>query len=347
MSYAATLLLKAQAFMPEIFERKFERRRAISQIAPIFFKGQDAIPVTELARIKSSINRPTEILYKKRKDFTITMSTNKGVAPAGETGSTAAVPLTFYTDKFEVLVETKKYANQQISQELGFSYDLLEAEASYWFGDTGKEKALATWLIANRTQINVNSDGNSQNTWKATPDFFMEVAKADIPEFPNYLIPEMNRNKYSGMMDVITDLMYQAPIEFYKAQGSQNATNYSFQYKNINFANSAFVLPSTSDYKHRALVIPEGGVAMVTWNEAINMRGEDTGENFWGTYRSQFFPQVSFDVFAKREAKQSSTDYQDLVINYEFSLTNAIIMQPLTGSASGESVVYAYQMKKA
>lgn len=346
MSYTASQLLKAQAFIPTIFEQKFERRRAISQIMQIFLKGQSAIPVQELARMKSSPNRTTEILYRTRKDFTSTLNTSKGVSPSGETGATAAVTLSWELDKaFEVLHETKKYANNQISAEEGLAYDLLEGEASYWFGAANKEKQLADYLLANRTQINVNSDGKSQNTWKPTADFFMEVAKTDESLFINYLVPEMLRNKYTGMLDVITDLMYKAPLEYYQAQGNQNGTNYAFQFRNVNFAASAFITPD-SGYKTNAFVVPEGGVAMVTWNEGINIKGEDDGQYYWGTYPSKFFPGINFDVFAKREAKQSTTDYQDRVINFEFTLWNAKIIQPLSGG-SGETPIFQYQIKNS
>jgi hypothetical protein len=342
-TYAATVLQNARLWLNDNYNKKFEERPTLTQILDVFVAGQSAIP--KLDAIRKATTQTTQIMYKTRKAFTI--GSSKSCSPSGETGGSAVTNVTWVQKNFVVKHQSKKYAGNELDAAAGLASDLFEGEKSFWFGATGMDAALLAYLEANRTQINVNSDGAGHNTWAGTPDFFMDVANADRSRFYNWLISEMARNNYDAPFWDIHDTMWYADVANYAAQGTANAVNTAYQFDGVTRKKSNLIVPS-GYYDSTHYIIPEGGVAILDWNEGINLRGDIAGDKEWLTYQSKFFPGFTFDLFIKNSCADTTDDggtTQDKVIDYEFTLNYALVKQPM--SVANETPIYKYQVRSS
>jgi hypothetical protein len=342
-TYAATVLLEARQWLNDNYNKKFEERKTLTQILPVFIDGQKAIP--KLDQIRKANTQATKVEYLTRKAFT--MGSSKSCSPSGETGASGIAELTWSTKNFVIKHQKKKYDGNDLDAARGLAYDLFEAEKSFWFGATGIDAALLAYLEANRTQVNVNSDGAGHNTWDGTPNFFMDVANADRNRFYNWLDAEMARNNYEAPYFDIHDTMWMSDVDFYASQGTANSTNTAFQFDGFKRQKSNLIVPS-GYYNSTHYIIPEGGVAMLDWNDPQNVRGEISGDRQWTTYQSKFFPEFTFDLFILNSCADTTADggyTQDSVVNMEFTLNYSITGQPF--SVANESAIYKYQVRTA
>jgi hypothetical protein len=345
-TYASTVLQAARLWQQDNMQKKFESRRDLSKVFPVFEDGQNFVP--ELDEIKKATTQTTTTLYLTKKSFTINSS--KSCSPSGETGGSGSVNLSWVQKGFAVQHQTKKYHGNELSSARGLAYDMFEAEMSLWFESSGMEAAMIAYLEANRTQVNALSAGTSgsRNTWRGAANYDVTTLHANRNQFWNYMQADMMINNYSGKLWDVYNTWFTADMNYYSEQGAANSTNTAFQFAQIpgGIAPQPTNLITPSGYFDSThYIVPEGGVAILFWNEQLNRIGTKTEAGEWTIMESQLFPGVFYDVFIKNSCSDTSDDggtTQDSVINMEFTLNYALTKQPL--STANATPIFKYQI---
>ena len=336
--YLATVLPEARAFVSEIVNKKFEQRAPLTNILQAFMSGQQYIP--DIASIKKADRQATSLDYLTRKNFTI--KNGKTCVLGGETAGSGRSSLTWQSIGVEILHSEKQYQNNEVAGMRALANSLYEAEKSLLFGSGGLDSILLAYLEANRTYIN----NGTINTWRGVPDFYMESSVADKDDFYNNLVAEMAENNYSPNFFDIANTSWMATMNKLKAQGTGNAVNTSYQFDGVDFlASNLITVPATMQSVH--YVIPEGGVAIVDWNDPLNRQGKTSGGKTWGTYQSKLMPSLTYDLFITENCDDTTADggnVQDLVTKFEITLNFAVTSQPL--STPTETTIAKYQILK-
>jgi len=345
-TYADTVLLEARLWQDDNVGKKFERRREMSKVTPVFLDGQKY--VADVEKIKQAETQATSIMYLKQKDYT--PITAKTCSPDGETGGSGKQSITWAKRGFEVKHELKKYAGNELKAMEAFAYNLYEGEASFWLQATGMEAIQIAYLEANRSQINGISAGNqSRNTWNGAADYFVEVANANRNRFYDYVQSDMILNNYSDVLWDVHNSWWRSDINYYSNQASANNVNTQFQFSpnsvgSFELAPSNLISPATY-YDSLHYIIPQGGVVMLTWNEMLNREGAVSGDRQWTIAESKFYPGIFFDVFIKSGCSDTTANgggTQDKVIDFEYILNYSLSKQPTV--TAGDNPIYKYQI---
>lgn len=349
-TYSSTNLLAARMWQMEKMKEKFDQRREYSNVWKPYLDGQSKIP--DLAAVKEAYVQTQTIMYLANKDFTINEA--KSCSPSGETGSSATTNLTWAQKGFAIKTNIKQFQNNELSAVQKMANDMFNAENSLWGGASGMEVALVSHLNTNRTQVNKLSDGGSgtKNTWSAGPNYEVEVTNANRGQFWNYMMHDMEYNDYSGQLWDICNTWSGSDALYYSAQGAANSTNTAFQWMsdmpaNIEVAKTNKIALSGYHNSER-YIVPEGGVAILTWNDPLNRNGHKDESGEWTTMQSQFHPWVTYDVFIKNACADTTDDggtTQDSVQTYEFTLNYALAIQPM--STANETPIFKYVIKSS
>ncbi len=329
--YADTVLQDARAWIKEQENKKFELRPTVSNIIEAYLRDRE-YTIPNLAQIKAATTQTTTAMYFKSKDFTI--GTSKSNTPSGEKSGTGKVDLTWNVKNFVIDLPTKQYDGNEVNKAKGFAMSLYNAEKTFW---DNFESVLLAHLVANLSTVN-DADGYGGAFTTNT----MSIPFADKDEFYNIVAPQLQMNDFPQNYLDIHDTMWLRYARLYAAQGAGNSTNLSFQFGGFNTYASNKILPASS-YITTHYIVPDGGVALLDWNEPANRRGDKGANGELMTYQSLFFPELTFDVFVKEAWGDTSSDggtVQDLTLTMEFSLNYSLCLQPFT--ESGRTAVYKY-----
>jgi hypothetical protein len=331
-TYASSVLLEARAKLAGFPQEKFEQRKNLSKITPVFLEGQNMIP--DLAAIKEAKTQETKIEYLKATDATLI--TTKSCAPSGEVGGSGIATVSWNQLGFVAKSNSKQHDGNEYKQAEALSNLLFQLEADFWWkSGTSMEALQYAYLEANRTTVNaISTSGVSRNDWVGAAAYTVDVTNANRDEFYNLALSDMQLNNYSGMINDVFNTGWGQDQRFWAAQGAGNSTNTQFQYQSgmFKYAPSNLIVPS-GYYNSVHYLIPEGGVAMITWNDPQNRRRKVSGSNEWTTMQSRFFPGVTFDVFITEACADTTDDgggKQDLVATYEIVCNYAFVKQPMT-----------------
>lgn len=337
-NYASTVLLAARAKQQEKYANKFEGRPENSSLMDLFLRNRD-ITIPMLSELRQATTQTQTILYPTKSTYTV--GSAKSCSPTGVQGDSGSVNLTWYTKTVEVITSAKRHKGNEYSMVEALAWELLKAEQSLFNdGASSMEVALYSYLDTNRTQVAGSSD--THFTWDGT-NYNYDCALADVGNFYNYLFDDMLRNNYSGTMLDAYNTSWGGYTRAQVNQGQANATNTQFQYQNpFDFVgySSNFITPATTDLTTH-YVIPEGGVAILDWNDPVNRDGKIIGDSEWSTYQSRFYPGVTLDLFMKSACADTSGSgggTQDWTLIYELSFNYAIAKQPL--STSGATPIF-------
>jgi hypothetical protein len=346
-TYSSTVLLAARAWQQDNMLEKFEQRADMSKVYKVFEDGQRFIPA--LDEIKNSESQTNTTLYLKNTDFTVNSA--KSCSPSGEQGGSGSVDLSWTTKSVAFKLNTKQYQNNELALQKDLANKLYLAEKSLFQGTSGLEAALVSYLDTNRTYVNAISTGNvSENTWSAGPLYTVDVAYADRDDFWNYALHDMELNNYTGKFWDVANTYAGSDRMFYSNQGAGNSTNTEYQFNmpsDFELVKTNKIQPS-GYVKDIHYIIPEGGVAILTWNNPLNREGRVSSDKVWMTMQSRMHPNVTFDVFIKESCADTSDDggqAQDLVITYEISLYYALTKQPLT--TTNETPIFKYRTRSS
>lgn len=159
----------------------------------------------------------------------------------------------------------------------------------------------------------------------------VEVAAADNKQFFQRLKSIFRQNYFGGTLDVIADSLMAVNAEFLGAQGAGNATNYGFQFMNMNIAESVEL--SDANYAGGSvLAMPSGSVAALNWIPKQNRQGWGDYNSYVGGYGTFQFMGYTFAVHAyasRSNTSGSNGDAQDVTMEFEVSLDSSYNAAPL------------------
>lgn len=345
-NYASTVLQAARAKQIEKFAKMFEGRPKNSFLMDMFMKNR-SLTIPNLSEIREATTQTTTMLYPTKTAYTVNAA--KSCAPTGQQGDSGSVSLTWATKQVEVITSAKRHYGNEYKMMEALAWELLMAEQALWKdGAASMEVALLAYLEANRTQVNaISVAGVGHNTWDGV-NFNVDVAAADVGQFYNFLLDEMNLNNYNGAFMEAHNTTWNATGRNQVNQGEANATNTAFQYSNpFNFSgySSNLIVPAAGVDTSTHYIIPEGGIAILDWNDPLNREGKVIGDKEWGLYESRFFPGIMLDLFIKEDCADTSGSgggTQDATLIYELSFNYALTHQPL--STANETPIFKYNV---
>lgn len=333
--YADTVLLKAQAFIKDENNKKFQLRPELTTAINAFKKDRE-YTIPNLAAIRNATTQATEALYMKQKDFTI--NTSKSCSPSGETSGSGAVSVTFVQKQFVISSNYKQYAGNQVTMDMALANDLYNGENSLW---TAVDQYLIDYLETNKSGVN-----NAEASMFDSVNDIQAIDDSNELFFYNIVRAQMATNNYSGNFSDVADTMWQAKRLQYINQGAGNSTNSSFQFGGFDFYPSNLISAGTigaTVYTSIHYIIPDGAVAILDWNDPLNRAGQTSGESSWYTMQSMVHPEFTFDVYkttACADTSSSGGSVQDLTTTWEFTLNFAVAKQPVPTAL--ETPIYKY-----
>ncbi len=325
--YVDTALLDAQAFIKADPLKRFQLRKELTEALPIFEKDRE-FTIPNLASIRSSTTRATTALYLKNKDFTEIGS--KSCDPSGETSGSSSVPINWAKKTYAMSFNEKQFDGNQVSIDQARAIDLWNLEKTLW---KDVDQAAIDYLETNRSAINNGESGSFD-----TVNDIMAINASDADEFYNLVGADMQINNYNPMYSDLFNTMWGANKNFIFAQGAGNDTNLEFQNVGFNYYRSNLISGNVTignnTYTSIHYVVPDQAVAVLDWNESLNVRTKQSADKFWFTMDSSMRPGYKFDVFKKTgcgDTTSSGGAPQDYTEVWEITIWYAFAKQPLSG----------------
>lgn len=328
--YADTVLLDARAFIAANLNKKFELRRNLSKVTDAFLMDRE-FTVPNLSAIKKANTQATKAMYYKALDFTIISA--KSNTPTGEMSGTGIVTLSWSQSGFEVKVNSKQLAGNEVDPVQSFAYSLYNGERTFW--DDFDSSILLAWLDTNKSTVNSGESGTFATG-------LMTVAVAAEDQFYNLLDGDMALNNMTGEFIDIHSTYWLTKARHYAHQGSMNDETLDYQFAGFHLKPSNNLAKGTGNVAMH-YIIPRGGVSLLDWNHPDNRGGKTGANGQLTTMQSMFYPQLSFDVFIKESWADSTADggdVQDLTYVYEFILNYSVAKQPFT--TAGLTPIFKY-----
>lgn len=341
-NYALSVLAKGQAVVTAKNQGP-EQRRKIPTVMEMALKNQQ-YSIPNAPELRKSDLRPVEIYYQN--DVAAGSGTTKAALHTGNYGDTGKVELTYVTHVENISLPRKISQNNVYEQQELFN-NLYEMK---WqnLRKRHDDSALA-FLIANRLQLAaavVNPQIASANpgTWDEIL-YALTVDATKAARFIQKAKSFMAARLYANTMyDVIADLQMADEFEFAQQQGQGNQTNLGWQFNGCNISRTQDQI-SASYPNGGVLIMPAGMFAGMPWNDPLNRKGVNAGENEVGQlgmkedpFGSGAVADISF--YTKRADTSANTtggSTQDIMDNWEIALTIAYALPPL--KTTGESVV--------
>lgn len=291
---------------------------------------------------------------RKREDRTVeanilarsarTPASARAALHTGNRGDSFVAPVswTTYADPFSMSIE--QLNNNVFTFEQAFAQQLLNSAINL---HEAIETAGITYLLTNKTQINVAGSTAGGSAFNAATDYY-EISAAERSQFYQIAKSVMRQNKYAGnQYDVIASPQTYIDGEFFLNQGSANATNTAFQFAGFSAMEESIELSAAGYPAGISLVMPTGQFGMLPWIPKKNRQGWGEGElNEVGRFMSMSDPlgsgmEFALSVYAKREDNSSANGtVQDVTLQFELSVDVGFILAPL--NVATESVVYGF-----
>jgi len=341
-NYAASVLAKGQAIVAAKYQTP-EQRRKMPTVMELALKNQ-SISIPDAQALRVSPLRTVDVNYLT--NIAAGSATAKVAVHTGTYGDSGAINVV-YVQHVETLSMPKKIAANSIYNEAELFANRLEMAVKN-LRDRHDNSALA-FLIANRCQLNaatMNPQIASANPgfWNET-NFALEVAQTDKNLYIQRIKAMMAARYYTGSYDIVADLQLAQGFEYQMNQGSGNFANTSFQFGDAGIATTQAVVSSLYPLG-AALIMPQGTLAGLVWNEQLNKVGFDSGQTTTGKLGTMIDPLGSgatFDVsfYTSRADTSSNTSGgspQDLVDQWEITATVGYVAPPL--STASDSVIH-------
>ena len=341
-NYAASVLAKGQAVVTGR-NQVAEQRRKMPTVMELALKNQE-YSIPNANELRKSELRTVEIYYQKNK------AAGAGVAKAhnhtGTYGDSAKVELTYVTHVEKIQLPRKIAQNNIISYE-GMFTNLYEMA---WKNlRTRHDTSALAFLFANRNQlsaatINAEIASAASGVWEEI-GFSLGITAENKAMLIQKVKSFMLARKFAGELDIVADLQLADAFEYAMQQGQANAANTQFQFAGTNIVRTQDVV--SADYaKGALLVMPAKSLAALQWNDPLNRKGVNSGENEVGILTTQDDPlgsgaRADVSMYTQRadtSANGSGGSTQDIVDEWEIALTIAYALPPM--STTGESVVH-------
>lgn len=342
-NYAASVLAKGQTIVTQKYQAP-EMRSKVPSVMALALRNQE-ISIPNAAELRVSDKRTVEINY-----FNF-IAPGSGTAKAhnhtGSYGDSSSVTLAYVTH-VEPFQLPRKIAQNNVMTYQAMWNNLYEQK---WRNlRTRHDTTALSFLWANRMQLSaatVNAQIASANpgTYNDTA-YVLEVTAADKRRFAQMAKSYLDSRYFRGEYDVIANIRQNANMEFDFAQGAGNDMNLAFQNQGIYRGVTQDAI-NASYVDGIGLWMPRGAFAALQWNDPLNRAGVNSGENEVGLLSVANDPfgsgaTADISMYTKRadtSANSSGGNTQDIVDEWEISLTIGYALPPLT--AAGDSVVHA------
>jgi hypothetical protein len=341
-NYASSVLAKGQAVVTARNQAP-EQKRKVPTVMELALRNQE-YSIPNANELRKSDLRAVEIYYFK--DVTAGSVTAKAYNHTGSYGDSGSTTLTYVTHVEKIQLPRKIAQNNIMTYEQMFA-NLYEMK---WknLRKRHDDSALA-FLLAQRCQLSaatVNAEIASANpgVWEDT-NFSLGIDATNKALFIQKVKSFMAARKYTGELDIVADLQMADAFEFAMQQGQANNTNTSFQFGGTNISRTQDVVSSA--YAQGAIfAMPSKSLAALQWNDPLNRKGVNSGENNVGiltTANDPFGSGAVADVSmytnrADTSANTSGGSTQDVVDEWEVSVTIAYALPPL--STASDSVIH-------
>lgn len=341
-NYASSVLAKGQAVVTARNQAP-EQRRKVPTVMELALRNQE-YSIPNANELRKSELRTVEIYYQK--NVAAGSVTAKTYNHTGAYGDSAKVELTYVTHVEKIQLPRKIAQNNVITYEQMFAnlYEMAWKNLR-----TRHDTSALAFLYAQRNQLSaavVNAEIASANpgTWEDT-NYSLGVDATNKALLIQKVKSFMAARKFMGELDVVADLQMADAFEFAMQQGQANNTNTSFQFGGVNISRTQDVVSSA--YALGALLaMPSKAFAALQWNDPLNRKGVNSGENNVGILTTANDPLGSGGVAdvsmytgrADTSANTSGGSTQDIVDEWEIALTIAYALPPL--ATSGDSVVH-------
>lgn len=340
-NYASSVLVNAQAKLATKYNEAELRRKN----RPVIDLATKNVPycLPDHQALRVSENRTVDVKYlKKRAAGSATAKTALHTGTKGDSGTLAlswnSFVETFYTSR-------KQAQNNVISFEAMYQHELEQAIQNI---KDRAETAGVTAVFSNRSQINnaavVTASAGAAASWNAT-NKAVDVASGSASYYAQIIRQVMTGRLYQGQYDVIADLIQMGAFERTMNQGQGNATNTAFQFANMNIVPTVDTM-SGAYTAGQTLVMPAGSFAGLVWNDPMNRKGIEAGENAVGTFGTILDPFGSgliFDIshyVVRADESSNGGGVQDVQDQWEISLNIAWAVPPI--STASDSAIHLF-----
>jgi hypothetical protein len=341
-NYAVSVLAKGQSIVSDKYQAP-EQRRKVPTVMELALQNE-SISIPDANELRKSPLRTVEINYFT--NVTQGSGTTKAYNHTGSHGDSGKITLVYVTH-VETFSIPRKIADNSIFTYQNMFNNLYEMK---WKNlRTRHDSSALSFLLSNRCQlakavIDPQIASANPGNWNETT-YALEISATDRARFAQKAQMFMAARYLQGEYDVVADLQTAGEFQYQQQQGSGNSANTSWQFGPMNIAATQDQI--SSDYSLGAsLWLPRGLFAGMYWNEQLNKRGVNAGENEIGVLGTQADPFGSpavadISMYTQRADTSSDTtggSTQDIVDQWELSLTIAYALPPL--STSGDSVTH-------
>ncbi len=341
-NYAASVLAKGQATVSAKYQTP-EQRRQLPSVMGLALKNQ-SISLPDAQALRVSPLRTVDVNYLT--NIAAGAGTAKVAVHTGTYGDSGAINVV-YVQHVEPFSMPLKIAYNSV-----YDYDMLFAnryEMAWKNLRTRHDNSALAFVLANRCQLS-NAvmtpliAAANPGTW-SDANLALEVDATNKALYIQYIKSMMGARFYTGPYDVIADLQLARGFEYQKNQGSGNFADTSFQFGDAAITTTQ-VQVSSAYPGGAALIMPQGTLAGLNWNEGLNRKGVDYGNNTTGNLGTMPDPlgsgaiaDISYYVArADTSANGSGGSTQDMVPQFELTLTVGYVAPPL--SLANDSVIH-------
>lgn len=345
-NFVASQLVAAQAKFIKQFQDPELRRKQNPALALALKNLSATMPSHQELRTRED-RAVNAYLFQTRQPG---VGTARAARPTGSKGNSIAVGLTWQTitETFEISMKQGD-ANVFTYQEM-LANELMQAALNIHsrLGTT-----FLNFMYAHRNQLQL---ANPQGATADGVNFDYAIAGADQLYFFQKLRSIMDQHNYRGQLDIIADSLAFMQAQKLRAQGTQNATNLTFQFDNMDIYNTTEQIDANS-LLGTALAMPAGTFSALPWIPKQNRMGYGDYESYNGGYGTMVDPlgltlteldaqgasvavPLSYAVYAFTQASDDQANngyFQDQVTTFEISIDVAPTLAPLSGA--NESVV--------
>jgi hypothetical protein len=348
--YAASVLAKGQTVVTAKYQTP-EQRRKIPTVMELAIKNQK-ISIPNAQDLRVSPLRTVDVNFLT--NIAAGSATAKVAAHTGTYGDSAKINVVYVTH-VETMSLPRKLAYNNINSYQDLFNNLFEMK---WKNlRTRQDTSALAFLLANRCQLDaavINpqiapagfSDTSAIGSWDNT-NFAGLIKVAEKARFIQWAKAFMAARHFTGAYDIVADLQMAAQFEYQLNQGQGNAANTSFQFGDAGIATTQ---DSVSSFypQGSALVMPQGTLAGLVWNEGLNKAGVNAGQNSVGNLGTVADPLGSgaiadlsmYTARADTSANTTGGSTQDIVDQWELSLTIGYVTPPL--SVASDSVIHLF-----
>lgn len=331
-NYASSALTNAQVKLSTKYNEA-ELRRKERPVLNLGLKNAE-YTIPDWAVLKTAEARTVEVKYLKAK--AAGSATAKVALHTGTKGDSGTLNLS-YTCLTETFHTSRKQAqNNVLGFDVMFQHELEQAIMN--LKDRAETLGMAHIAsnICQLTGISAKggglwSDGNTA----------LEIANSSL--FVHQAKNFMRGRYFVGEYDMIPDLNIYSVIESTMWQGAGNSTNLNPQMQGVNFHPSTETVSATYT-GGAAYIMPAGTLKALNWNDPLNRKGINEGDNNVGMFTTLLDPFGSGAIFdvskytARGDESSNQGGVQDVLDQWEVSLWIGWGIPPL--STANDSAIH-------